>query len=71
MIIPYQDLATATLENLIEEFVTRDGTDYGEYELTMLDKVRTVKQGLAKGELVILFIDSTQSVNIVNKEQLR
>ena len=70
MIIPYQDLATATLENLIEEFVTREGTDYGEYELSLQDKVSSVKQGLTTGELVILFIDSTQSVNIVKKEQL-
>ncbi len=70
MIIPYQDLAQATLENLIEEFVTREGTDYGEYELSLQDKVSSVKQGLTTGELVILFIDSTQSVNIIKKEQL-
>ncbi len=70
MIVPYKDLDASTLDNLVEEFVTRDGTDYGDYELTLQDKVRSVKQGLVSGELVILFIDSTQSVNIIKKDQL-
>lgn len=71
MIIPYQELTAEALNNLIEEFVTREGTDYGEYELTLQDKVSSVKSGLSSGELVILFIDSTQSFNIVSKDQLR
>ena len=30
MIVPWQDIAPETLENLISEFVLREGTDYGE-----------------------------------------
>ncbi|WP_171489951.1 YheU family protein, partial [Acinetobacter baumannii] len=30
MLIPWQDLSPETLENLIERFVLREGTDYGE-----------------------------------------
>ena len=32
MLIPWQDLSPETLENLIESFVLREGTDYGEHE---------------------------------------
>ncbi len=30
MIVPWQELEPDTLDNLIQEFVSRDGTDYGE-----------------------------------------
>ena len=35
MLIPWQDLSPETLENLIESFVLREGTDYGEHERTL------------------------------------
>lgn len=70
MIVPFDAIDEATLANLIEEFVTREGTDYGDYELTLNDKVQAVQHGLNTGELVIIYIQSTQSVNIVKKEQL-
>jgi len=70
MIIPYQSLSEETLTNLIEEFVTRDGTDYGRYDLTMQDKVSSVKLLLQSGEVVLLFTECTQSVNIVEASSL-
>ncbi|MGB1239931.1 MAG: YheU family protein [Pseudomonadales bacterium] len=70
MIIPYESIAEDTLQNLIEEFVTRDGTDYGEYEQCTAQKVAQVMLQLERGDVVILFIESTQSVNIVAKATL-
>jgi uncharacterized protein YheU (UPF0270 family) len=70
MIVPYQSIAASTLQNLIEEFVTREGTDYGEYDFSLQDKVSAITQRLRSGELVILYIDSTDSVNIVDKQSL-
>ena len=70
MIIPYKSLAADTLKNLIEEFVTRDGTDYGNYELSMAEKVSSVESRLSSGEVVIMYIESTESVNIVERQQL-
>ena len=40
MIIPWQDLAPETLDNLIESFVLREGTDYGEQERSLEQKDR-------------------------------
>lgn len=70
MIIPFQSIAADTLQNLIEEFVTREGTDYGDYQQTLADKVNSVRQRLQSGEVVILFIESSQSVNIVDRQSL-
>ena len=53
MIIPWQDIAPETLENLIREFVLREGTDYGTVEISLQDKVDQVKTQLEKGEAVI------------------
>ena len=70
MIVPYTSLAAQTLQNLIEEFVTRNGTDYGNYELSMAEKVSAVEARLHSGEVVILYIESSESVNIVEKQSL-
>ncbi|MCG6395978.1 YheU family protein, partial [Vibrio alginolyticus] len=39
MIIPWQDIAPETLESILESVVLREGTDYGEHEKSLSDKV--------------------------------
>ncbi len=39
MLIPHRELSPEALQGLIEEFVTRDGTDYGESEAALATKV--------------------------------
>ena len=51
MIIPHDQLARETLLNLLEEFVTRDGTDYGETEMGLSDRVAQVEAKLNSGEV--------------------
>ena len=53
MIIPWQDLAPETLDNLIESFVLREGTDYGEQERSLEQKVNDVKRQLKSGDVVL------------------
>ncbi|UFN69358.1 YheU family protein [Vibrio alginolyticus] len=64
MIIPWQDIAPDTLENLIREFVLREGTDYGNVEVSLQDKVDQVKTQLEKGEAVIVFSELHETVDI-------
>ena len=46
--VAYTALQPATVRALVEEFVTRDTTDYGERERTLEDKVGDVmRQGSA------------------------
>ncbi|AMX02803.1 YheU family protein [Microbulbifer thermotolerans] len=65
MIIPFQQLDPDTLQNLLEEYVTREGTDYGERELSLSDKVANLRRQLQSGEVVIWFEPGEESVNLV------
>ena len=71
MIIPWQDLAPETLENLIESFVLREGTDYGEHERSLEDKVADVKQQLKTGEVVLVWSELHETVNLMPRHQFR
>ncbi len=71
MIIPWQELEAETLDNLIGEFVSRDGTDYGEQEYSQAQKVAQVRAALARGEAVLIFSERSDQCNIVPADQVR
>ncbi len=55
MIIPYKELSADALHNLIEQFCLRDGTEYGEQDVSLSEKVAMVQQQLKSGEAVIVY----------------
>jgi uncharacterized protein YheU (UPF0270 family) len=63
--VPYTALQPGTLRALIEEFVTRDTTDYGERERMLQDKVEDVMRQLQRGEAQIVFDGASGTINIV------
>ena len=65
MIIPWQDLSPETLDNLIESFVLREGTDYGEHERSLEQKVNYVKRQLKSGDVVLVWSELHETVNIM------
>ena len=65
MIIPWQDLSPDTLDNLIESFVLREGTDYGEHERSLEQKVSDVKRQLKSGDVVLVWSELHETVNIM------
>ena len=67
MIIPYQQISPDALQGLIEEFITREGTDYGEAEFSLQQKVKQVEHQLVRGDIVIVFDVATESVSILTK----
>jgi uncharacterized protein YheU (UPF0270 family) len=68
--VPHTRLAADVLLRVLEEFVTRDGTDYGATEKTLEQKVRDVQRRLERGEAVIVYDDESHSINIVAKDAL-
>jgi uncharacterized protein len=70
MLIPWQDIDSETLNNLIEHFVLREGTDYGEQEITLADKVAHVRQQLIDGDAVVVFSELHETVNIMPRHEL-
>jgi len=70
IIIPSQNLSPEALHGVIEEFVTRDGTDYGLVEATLEQKINDVLRQVNKGDAVIVYDEDTQTTNILRKEDL-
>ena len=71
MLIPWQEIERETLNNLIEHFVLREGTDYGAEEVSLSDKVAAVHRQLQRGEAVVVFSELHETVNIMPREALR
>ncbi|AIX75644.1 MAG: YheU family protein [Mixta calida] len=71
MMIPWQDLAPETLDNLIEAFVLREGTDYGEQERSLAEKVEDVRRQIKSGEAVLVWSELHETVNIMPRGQFR
>ena len=65
-IIPASRLSPEALKGLIEEFISRDGTDYGEQEMSRERRFRQVKEKLKKGLAVLVFDDETETTNILS-----
>jgi uncharacterized protein YheU (UPF0270 family) len=70
MIIPHRQLSPEALLGIIEDFATRDGTDYGEVEPSLQIKVDQVKRQLDKGQYFILYDAELQTTVLVSKDQL-
>jgi len=67
--IPQQRLQTELLSALLEEYASRDGTDYGEREVPLETKVEQLRSQLILGELCILYESDSEQWDLVPKEQ--
>ena len=64
MNIPFQDLEAVTLTAIIEEFISREGTDYGSHEISLEQKVQQVINQLQSGKIVVTFDPESQSCDL-------
>jgi uncharacterized protein YheU (UPF0270 family) len=62
--IPVSKLSHKALQGVIDEFISREGTDYGETEVPAETKFRHVKYKLETGSAVLIFDDETETTNI-------
>ncbi len=70
MEVPYSDLSVDALRAVVEAFVLREGTDYGDVDYTLEQKITQVQIQLESGEAAILFNPESASVGIVMKRDL-
>ncbi len=64
--VPHAELAPDLLHAVVESYVLREGTDYGEREFSLAEKVAHVIGRLERGEAQIVFDPETESVSIVS-----
>jgi uncharacterized protein len=65
MVIPYTELSEDALRGVLESFVLREGTEYGERDVSLEQKVAQVVRQLQRGEVQIVFDPGSESIDIV------
>jgi len=65
MKIPHQQLSPDAIHAIVEEFVTRSGTDYGEHEFSLEQKVQQVMRQLESKDVVVVFDPVTETCSIL------
>lgn len=68
--IPTDTISVDALDGLIEEFVTRDGTDYGVEERSLKEKKAALMALIKRGDAVVVFDPHSETCNIVAKADL-
>ena len=66
--IPYEQLSPEALHGVIEEFVTRDGTDYGEVEVPLEAKMSQVMAQIRSSKAVIVFDQETETCTVLRSD---
>lgn len=69
VVVPPHRLQPDVLQALLEEYVNRDGTDYGERELTQEEKVGRLQRQLVDGDLRILYDSDSEQWDLVPQAQ--
>ena len=65
ILIPHAQLSPEALRGVVESFVLREGTDYGEREFSFEEKVAHVLGQLERGQAQIVFEPDSETVHIV------
>jgi uncharacterized protein len=65
--VPHTELSSEALRGVIESFVLREGTDYGERDVPFERKVVDVLRQLERKEAVIVYDPGSDSVSIIVK----
>jgi uncharacterized protein len=64
VVIPHTELSADALQSVIESFVLREGTDYGDHDVSLQQKVAQVMRQLQRKEAQIIFDPNTGSIDI-------
>ncbi|MBT0587869.1 YheU family protein [Alteromonas oceanisediminis] len=65
MIVPIDELDSETLRNIAESIVLREGTDYGEEEVSFEEKVTQLLTKLKAGEVYIEYSELHESITLI------
>ena len=65
VVVPYTELSAEALTGVIESYVLREGTDYGERDVPFETKVMQVRRQLERREAEIVFDPATETIGLV------
>lgn len=70
MIIPYQNLSKDALLGILEETISREGTEYGETEYSMEQKIAQLMKQLETGKALVSYDEVTETCGLVSPDEL-
>ena len=62
MVVPYEKLSSDALSGVLEEYASREGTEYGSQDIPMDSKVKQLKAQLMQGKALIVFDEEAAAV---------
>ncbi|MNL08417.1 hypothetical protein D3C87_1291360 [compost metagenome] len=65
--IPLEALSADALQGIIENFIQREGTDYGANEASLEAKVAQIRKQLSRGDVKVVFDHESESVSLLTK----
>lgn len=65
--IPYDSISEEALSAIIENFILREGTDYGFHEVAYKTKFEHVLKKIKSDEFIITFDPSSESVTLLTR----
>ncbi len=65
MEIPFDSLSSEALEGVIDDFILREGTDYGDVEASLEKKRRDIFLQLKAGKVKLVFDHESESITMV------
>ena len=68
--IPLDRVEADILQAMLEDFASRDGTDYGLRELSLEEKVANLQAQLRQGELAVVFDLDSEEWDLLKREKL-
>ena len=71
MIIPLEQLSNETLAAIIEDFILREGTEYGAEDISKQAKIAQVKKQLEQGSALLVYSELHESINILPSDQFK
>jgi len=69
--IPWRSLSAEALRGVLEEFATREGTEYGTVEVPLEFKVAQLRRQLERGDIVVFYDTAASSCHLVPRERVR
>jgi len=69
--IPYGQLSPDALTGVIENFIVREGTDYGAIEISYDKKCEQVRRQIARGEIKIIFDLETETIGLLTERDYK
>lgn len=68
--VPVERLSREALLGLVDDFILREGTDYGHEEATIDAKRADVMRQIERGDVVVVFDPALESATLLKRDDL-